>query len=91
MKETRVEAHLVKLVTAAGGSIRKCGWIGRRGAPDRFVMWPGRADWVELKRPLTPTAEAHQLREHKRLRDAGQSVYVLASIEEVERYIANRV
>lgn len=87
MKESRVEGHLVKRVTAAGGSVRKCVWLGRRGAPDRVVLWPGHLDWVELKRPLTPVAEDHQLREHKRLRASGQAVYVLASIEEVDGYV----
>ena len=90
MREARVEEHLIKMVKQHGGSIRKAQWIGHRGAPDRFVMWPGYSVWVELKRPLTPVAEEHQKREHARLRAAGQRVYVLPSIEAVDEYVLTR-
>lgn len=40
MRESVVEAHLVKRVKALGGEVRKVQWIGRRGAPDRVVMLP---------------------------------------------------
>lgn len=42
MKERDIEAYLVKRVQQLGGEIRKVKWIGRRGAPDRFVMLPQR-------------------------------------------------
>lgn len=40
MRESQIEAHLVKRVKALGGEVRKVQWIGRRGAPDRIVMMP---------------------------------------------------
>ena len=93
MRESKVEAHLVKMVELTDGIIRKVQWIGRRGAPDRWCGWPqtdqviGRSAWVELKKPTTPHAAAHQAREHARLRACGEQVYVLATIEEIDRFI----
>jgi hypothetical protein len=43
--------------------------------------------WVELK-ATGIKAEAHQLREHKRMRDMGQRVVVIDSIEGVEELLA---
>ena len=90
MREARIEKYLRDQVKLAGGKERKCVWPGTNGCPDRIVLWPGRLDWVELKRPETPDAEAHQLRRHAELRDAGQTVFVLPTKEDVDRYIALR-
>jgi hypothetical protein len=98
MRESLIEAHLVKRVKEIGGEVRKVQWIGRRGAPDRLVMLPpfrfqGRplsitpvTIWVELKATGVPP-EAHQLREHKRMRSMGQQVEVIDSIEGVEKLL----
>ncbi len=40
MRESLIEAHLVKRVKALGGEVRKVKFIGRNGAPDRLVMLP---------------------------------------------------
>lgn len=89
MRESKVEAHLCEQVKATGGIVRKAQWIGHRGCPDRWVGWPTtkRTGWVETKKPLTPHAEAHQAREHERLRSCGERVDVLATIEAVDAYI----
>lgn len=101
MRESQIEAYLVKRVKALGGEVRKVQWIGRRGAPDRLVMlpssWMGRRTsgfwdspttiWVELKAPGVKP-EAHQLREHKRMRAMGQRVVVIDSIEGVDALLA---
>lgn len=89
MRESKVEAHLKKRVKQTGGFERKAKWIGRRGAPDRWTGWPStkRRAWVELKKPTAPLAAAHQAREHKRLRDCGEDVRVLATIEAVDLFI----
>lgn len=101
MRERDIERHLVQRVKALGGEVRKVQWVGRRGAPDRLVMLPEPAVgwsrfvdqqractvWVELKAPgVAP--EAHQLREHQRMRDKGQRVVVIDSIEGVEALLA---
>lgn len=89
MREARVEDRLKTKVKKAGGSTRKCVWPGHNGCPDRVVLWPRRRmlHWIELKRPATPDAEAHQAREHQKLRDCGQIVLVLPSIEAVDEYV----
>jgi len=95
MRERDIERHLVQRVKALNGEVRKVQWIGRRGAPDRLVMLPAPAGpgqwrapvWVELKAPGVKP-EAHQLREHKRMRAMGQRVVVIDSIEGVEELLA---
>ncbi len=96
MRESLIEKHLVKRVKELGGEVRKVQWVGRRGAPDRLVMLPFEARrfksadftiWVELKATgIKP--EAHQLREHGRMRAMGQRVVVIDSIEGVEELLA---
>ena len=96
MRERDIERHLVKRVKALGGEVRKVKWIGWRGAPDRLVMlpenWRGRRDegeliWVEIKAPGVK-AEAHQLREHDRMRRMYQTVVVIDSIEGVDALLS---
>lgn len=92
MRESYIEQYLVDQVKALGGEVRKVKWIGRRGAPDRVVMLPGcvrfggddsrQPVWVELKAP-GEKAKPHQVREHNRMRDMGQQVVVIDSIEGV--------
>lgn len=103
MRERDIERHLVRRVKALGGEVRKVKFLDRRGAPDRLVMLPMRDEvgnddpfgytrdaltvWVELKSPgLKP--EAHQLREHARMRAMNQRVVVIDSIEGVEALLA---
>lgn len=104
MRESQIEAYLVKRVKALGGEVRKVQWIGRRGAPDRLVMLPftldwspmrgPRSAWVELKNPdtvLTFPADAReraQAREHKRMRKLGQRVEVIGTLEGVDRLLS---
>lgn len=97
MLEKDIEKYLVKRAKEAGGEVRKVQWIGRRGAPDRLVLLPGRmtikrgkpfapagrAVWVELKAPgKKPTRQ--QAREHERMRALGQHVMVVDSVEGVD-------
>ena len=85
MRESKVEAHLVAVVRAIGGEIRKAKWIGHNGCPDRFVMISGQQIWVELKAPGLK-AEAHQEREHNKMRSMGCTVVVLDTTEKIDRY-----
>jgi len=101
MRESLIEAHLVKRVKELGGEVRKVKWIGRKGAPDRLVMMPCRPTavlntwddfekecliWVELK-ATGGKPDPHQLREHARMRNMGQRVEVIDSIEAVEELL----
>jgi hypothetical protein len=88
MRESIIEAYLIRRVKARGGEVRKARWIGRRGAPDRVVMLPGGATiWIELKAP-GEKAEPHQAREHARMTRMGQRVEVIDSFERVDEVLA---
>ncbi len=100
MRERDIEAYLVKRVKAMGGEVRKVQWIGRNSAPDRLVMLPKtprhapRTIWVELKNPETvktfpaDARERGQAREHKRMRELGQRVEVIGTLEAVEEILS---
>ena len=92
MRESVIELHLHRQVVAAGGITRK--WVspGRRGVPDRIVIWPGkkgaRVHFVETKAPGR-TARPSQIREHNRLMLLGCVVLVLDTKEKVNTYVEN--
>lgn len=91
MKESDVEKHLVKGVEALGGFVPKTVWLGRRGCPDREVYWPGGyIDKVELKRPVGGRYEPGQEQAHKTLAKLGTPVYLLDTIDKVDRYLEAR-
>lgn len=100
IRERDIEKAFVERVKAMGGEVRKVSWTGRKSAPDRVAMFClstiARADklgfhrldrtvWVELKRP-GQKPRPDQLREHTRMRNAGQTVYVISTYEELEQY-----
>jgi hypothetical protein len=79
IRESVIEANLVKQVKAAGGTAYKFTSPGRRGVPDRLVLLPGgRTVFVECKAP-GGIPRPDQQREHNRLRALGFSVVVLDS------------
>lgn len=84
-REIHIEIYFNRKVQELGGEVRKLAWVGRRHAPDRLALFPGRHPLVELKRP-GETPRQGQLREHERLRAAGFEVYVLATREEVDAW-----
>lgn len=84
-EESGLEDFLEIQVKKVGGQTRKVKWFWRRAAPDRRVMLPphvGKSCWVELKAPGKKPDE-HQLREHKRMRDLGEIVYVIDSRDQI--------
>jgi hypothetical protein len=101
VRERDIEKHLVERVKALGGEVRKVQWVGRNGAPDRLVMLPihmltgsvmaknrgySLTIWVELKAPgKKPTVR--QVREHERMREMGQRVVVVDSIDGVDELL----
>lgn len=91
MRESAIEAYLVREVAKRGGIAEKFSSPGRRNVPDRIVTWPGGAvDFVELKaEEKNPTPG--QLRDHSRRRAMGCRVFVLSSRAAVNWYINERV
>lgn len=81
--EADVESYFVARVEALGGEVRKVQWLGRKNAPDRFVMLPGSQPnfWAELKRPgwkMNPHVAA-QFREHDLMRKYDEIVHVIST------------
>jgi hypothetical protein len=89
MKERDVEQHLIRQLAERGGKTRKVQWIGVTGAPDRRVWFKtGFACWVELKAPFGKLSP-RQINEHKFLREMGEFVFVLSSIDDVNVFVEN--
>jgi hypothetical protein len=96
VKEHTVEEYLRTEVIKRGGRCDKVVNLTRRGQPDREVQWPVRfwgdpigIDKIELKRPKG-VPEGHQERLHEFLASCGVPVYLLDTVEKVDRYIAAR-
>jgi hypothetical protein len=81
MLEISIEGAVVKRAEAAGWFVRKVGWIGRRGAPDRVFAKNGRTVWIEFKQK-DKTARLLQDEEHREMRAAGMETHVCDSIEQ---------
>ena len=91
MRESDIEDYLHERVASRGGEHRRVAWIGRANAPDDRIMLPGNCFWAECKAPgvvMKATARGRaQLREHARMRAAGERVEVISSFEDVDRLI----
>lgn len=85
--EGKLVDYLSRKAKASGFVVRKLSYEGRRGAPDRLILAPGVAYFVEVKAPgkkLRPEQE----RELKLLRDAGLRAYWVATTGGVEMLLA---
>ena len=49
--EGKIVQYIIKKSKEAGGTTRKLSYEGRIGAPDRLVLLPGIAFFIEAKRP----------------------------------------
>lgn len=83
MKERDISRYLNKRVKELGGEIRRVTWQGRRNAPDKLVLLPGWAFFVEEKRPGESPTPA-QLRERDRLQACGLSAYWVSRPEHID-------
>lgn len=88
-RESSIEQYLIDRVEEEGGEIRKVGWIGRKNAPDRLVMFKGFSAFVELKRPGKTLTDA-QKREAHRMREAGLNVLMINSYGGVDYLVERR-
>jgi len=87
VREALIESYFVMRVKDTGGEQRKVTFPGHDGAPDRWAGWPtGFSALVELKRP-DGVPEAHQAREHAKLRRCGLRVEVLSTKAQVDAFI----
>ena len=93
IKESDVEAYLVKRVEFHGGTAEKFSSPNRRSVPDRIVCWSRHYEWltvpmcfVECKAPGKKATEA-QKRDHARRGAMGFRVYVVDTLEAVDQFI----
>ena len=86
MREKDIENYLVQQAKAIGALVRKVSWIGLNHCPDRLIMLPQITVWVEVKAP-GEKPRAGQQREHERMYEHGQTVYVVDSKESVDELI----
>jgi len=84
--ETTIEQHFCNEIKRLGGFTRKFRSPGQRGVPDR-VVFLHQAFFAELKTPMGKLSKLQQL-EIARMREHGAFVVVLASMTEVDEFIA---
>lgn len=87
MRESVIEARLVKMVRSRGGLCYKFVSPSNPGVPDRIVITPGgRTIYVELKTEIGRLANIQrwQLDEMRR---RGADVRVLKGLEEVKAFV----
>lgn len=84
--ENDIENYLIARCKRAKILLRKAQWVGHNHCPDRIVMTPLSTVWVELKAPRKEPRPG-QLREHDRMRAAGQNVVVIDSKAGVDALI----
>lgn len=98
LRESDVEAYLVKRVAALGGVAEKFTSPNHVSVPDRLVQWPETTfdgkyepvpawtEFVECKAPGKRPTRA-QARDHERRRAMGFRVTVVDSYEAVDSYL----
>lgn len=86
INEKSVENYFKARAKSAGFLVRKAQWVGHNHCPDRILMTKALTVWVELKAP-GKVARGGQLREHERMRKAGQHVVVIDNKDDVNKLI----
>lgn len=86
MLESQIENRVVLAAKVNGYQVRKVCWFGGRNAPDRLFMKPGRGFFVEFKAP-GEAPRPGQVREIRRMREAGFEVHVIDNLEEGLRLV----
>ena len=87
MKESAIEARLVKMVRERGGLCYKFVSPSNPGVPDRIVITPdGRSIYVELKTEIGRLANIQRWQLDE-MRKRGADVRVLKGLEEVKAFV----
>lgn len=87
MKESAIEAKLVRMVRDRGGLCYKFVSPGNPGVPDRIVITPaGRTVYIELKTEVGRLA-AIQRWQHDELRKRGAEVRTLKGMDQVRAFV----
>lgn len=86
MIENKIENRLRLATEKRGGLCLKFVTPGKRGAPDRIILFKGRTMFVETKAPagiLQPIQRAY----HRDLELQGFNVYVVFNNEQVDNFV----
>lgn len=87
MRESSIEARLVRMVRDRGGLCFKFVSPGNPGVPDRIVITPaGRTVYVELKTEIGRLA-AIQKWQHEEMRKRGADVRTLKGLDQVKAFV----
>ncbi|BAL01513.1 hypothetical protein OBV_43140 [Oscillibacter valericigenes Sjm18-20] len=87
MKESQIEAKLVRMVRDRGGLCYKFVSPGNPGVPDRIVITPdGRSVYVELKTEVGRLAAIQQWQQRE-MQKRGLDVRVLKGLPEVKAFV----
>lgn len=81
VRESVIEAQLRRVALRCGGVPIKL--AQGQGLPDRVVVWPGRVEFVETKRPSGGALSALQAATIRGLRSKGFSVSVVWTSQDV--------
>ena len=90
-RESSVEAPAVALARASGVPALKLSNRYDSGWPDRLFLFPGRAVFVEFKKPETPAARKLQEHRHETLRGLGFTVYLVTDHAEFTRVFESEI
>lgn len=86
--EADLEARFCRVMEALGGVVRKVQWVGRRGANDRAVLFPGaRIYFAELKNGKAGRVEPLQAREVRMLQGLGFVSRVIRCDADIEAFV----
>lgn len=86
-READLERELCRRVAGVRGVAVKVAFPGVRGAPDRLLLLPGRAVWVEVKHPVHGRLTPQQRRIHALLKQSGMKVFVLNDKDDIDRIL----
>ena len=91
MKESQIEAKLVRMVRNQGGLCYKFVSPGNPGVPDRLILLPGgRVVFVELKTETGRLANIQQW-QIEEMQKRGADVRVLKGLDQVKRFVEEEV
>lgn len=80
-KENAVEQPVCDYAKRLGFTVRKLKYIAVDGAPDRLFFGLGEIFFIEFKEPDEGKLRPAQVREIKKLRDAGIKCFVVDNVE----------
>lgn len=89
--EASIEDQVCAWAENNGFIVRKLKYLGRNGAPDRFIAGYGKIHLLELKRPGDGKLSENQVREHERLEAVGVHVHVFCTSDSAIDFLRSQM